>query len=68
MSGAFAHKIPARETTLGDLISQHIKARQLWTPETDGLDLDIADEARSLIMFEFGLSKEEAEYLGRMML
>lgn len=52
---------------LSSLISQHIKAEKLWTPSTDGLSLDIQDEARALIMERFGLTREEARYLGGML-
>ena len=68
MSGAFAHKLPPREPTLGELLNEFEAYRDNWTPENDGKSLKLADELRVRIMADFGLSKSETEVLGSALL
>ena len=53
-----------RAESLGALVNRFRQAEN-WTPETDGLEHLLADEIKVRIMDELGLSKAQADALGR---
>ena len=56
--------LPTTEPTIGALIARHAAARANWTPETDRLEHDLADEIIVRLMADYGLSKEQVRKLG----
>ena len=53
------------KSELGKLLTRYRHADENWTPENDGLTLDISDEIKVLLMADYGLSKAEVDTLGR---
>lgn len=53
-----------RVESIGSLIKRFQQAEH-WTPETDGLEHELADEIKVRVMSELGLTKAQADALGR---
>jgi len=66
--GVFADRLPVREPTLGELLSKYQAYSSNWTPETDGMNHDVADELRVRIMAAYGLTKAQTHVLGEALL
>lgn len=64
-SGWFLRPILS-QPSLGELIDQHRRASENWTPENDGLTHDLADEIKVALMAGGNgpLTKAQADYLG----
>ena len=57
--------VPPIGPTLGNLLDQHKRVSEAWTPSNDGLSFDIADEIKLRLMVGGNepLTKAQADYL-----